>query len=217
MKRTLIPLCALVLVGGAIAAQQQYSLTINGKPSNMRPLEIGGKLYIPIEALKNTSVTVLVKNNVVDLRLPKVSGGADQQAAVEGKQGDWLFNGIWRFRVTGIQKQEGDRTGYKVDVELRNGSTYNQIALSGTGWNGITLVLADGTVVNAVSDAIDLRDAALDQGVGATPSIFFETSSASKPSKIILRLDPAGLAGTQMKYAVKDPSFRVLLGDDQAR
>src|SRR5438045_983495 len=80
--------------------------------------------------------------------------------------------------------------GWTVKVEIRNGSKFNGYAPSGTGWQGITLVTEDGTIVPAASDAPELRDTGLAQGAGNTQNLFFPTESADKPARIILRFDP---------------------------
>ena len=96
-----------------------------------------------------------------------------------------------------------------IDVELRNGTTANGVALAGTGWNGVTLVLEDGTVLSARSDAPELRDTPVNQGANLTATLVFETPSTSKPSRIILRLDPKGTENTGLSYKVANPTFRV--------
>jgi hypothetical protein len=51
-------------------------------------------------------------------------GGAKQRQAVEGCLNQWLFDGIWRFRVTKVApiNPDGMRPGYGVAVEVRNGT-----------------------------------------------------------------------------------------------
>ena len=96
-------------------------------------------------------------------------------------------------------------------MEIRNGTTLNGYSPGGTGWQGITLVLADGTSVAARSDAPELRDTGLNQGAGNQQTIVFESDSTSEPDRIILRFDPKGLEGTPLKFNTSEPSFRVHL------
>jgi hypothetical protein len=205
---------ALVAASTVALAAQSYKLIVNGKEAKTAPMFMNDKWYVPVDALKDAGVTVAIdkEKNTVSLRVPKnpAEGGANQQDGQEGKMGEWLFDGIWRFRVISVaKKEEADNPGYKVVVELKNGSKYTNISLAGTGWMGITLVLEDGNSIAAASDAVELRDAGLPQGAGITSTVIFDTDSAKRPDRVILRLDPKGLAGTDMKYTVANPSFRV--------
>ncbi len=210
------PLALGCVVGAAviIASQTTYKLVINGKDSKSGPIMVKDKLYVPIDALKAAGLSVTVDKSTVSIKFPKqtAEGGAYQQDGQEGKLGEWLFNGIWRLRVASFTKRE-DGPGYQAVIEIRNGSKYPGISLAGTGWNGITLALEDGNSVSATSDAVDLRDAGLAQGASFTGTVLFDTESASKPDRIILRLDPKGLAGTNMTYSVANPSFRISVKD----
>jgi hypothetical protein len=106
-----------------------------------------------------------------------------------------------------------DAKGWTVDLEIRNGTTINGYSPGGTGWQGLTLVLEDGTIVEAQSDAPDLRDAAINQSAGNRQKIRFETNSTSKPNRLILRFNPEGAKDTPIKYTIADPTFRVDLRD----
>ncbi len=212
-----MPLTLLALGLGmiAVAGQTAYKLVVNGKESKSQPIMVKDKLYVPVDALKEAGMIVSVEKNTVTLKFSKTDaqGGANQQDGQEGKMGEWLFNGIWRLKVNSLKKRDGS-PGYEAEIELKNGSKWQNISLAGTGWNGITLVLEDGTPVSAASDAVDLRDIGLAQGAGYTATVVFDSESTSKPDRIILRLDPRGLAGTEMKYSVANPSFRVSVRTD---
>jgi hypothetical protein len=209
--------CFLLMgVLAAAVAQQVLKLVINGKPSTLAPITVQGKTYIALDSLKAAGVTAQVKGGTIELTLPSrqtSDGGANQQGAVEGKAGEWLFNGIWRFRVILIEKADPATigAGWLVKVEIRNGSKFSGYAPSGTGWKGITLVTEDGNSIPAASDASDLRDMGLAQGAGNTQSVFFPTEAKSKPIRVILRFDPAGLQGTPagLRFTTSDPSFRI--------
>jgi len=201
---------ALLLFAAPAAALAYYgfetSIKVNGKAVPGTVLMVDGKSYVPVSALKAGGASVSVNGGVMSIDF--AAGGANQQAGVEGKVGEWLFNGIWRFRVNTLTKQT-DPAGWKADVEIRDGTTVNGYAPGGTGWQGITLVLDDGTSVPARSDAPELRDTGLNQGAGNPQTIYFDTDSASEPDRIILRFDPKGTEGTPLKFSTTDPSFRV--------
>ena len=204
----LTPLLLAVPVAAIAYAGYQASIKVNGKSVPGAVLVVEGKSYVPVSALKAAGATVSVTGGVMSIDF--ASGGANQQGGAEGKLGEWLFNGVWRFRVNSVTKQT-DPPGWKADVEIRNGTTSNGYAPGGTGWQGITLVLADGTSINARSDAPELRDTGLNQGAGNQQAIVFESDSTSEPDRIILRFDPKGVEGTPLKFNTTEPSFRVHL------
>jgi len=187
----------------------ENSIRVNGKSVPGSMVMVGGKPYIPLSALKAAGAKVVTANGVTSIEI-SAAGGANQQDGVEGKIGDWLYNGIWRFRVTNIAKQS-DPSGWTVAVEIKNGTNSNGYAPAGTGWQGVTLVLVDGTVVTARSDAPELRDSPINQAAGNKETLYFDTDSPSEPDRLILRFDPKGVEGTPLKFSVGDPSFRVHL------
>lgn len=210
MKKLFIwPVVGLVALCVA-ASIEVTKLKINGKAVGGKPLMINDRLYVPVSALKSAGMTASIDGDTLSLST-SAAGGANQQAGVEGGLGDWLFNGIWRFRVISVDKVEGDVSGWKAAVEIRNGSKFDGYSPGGTGWQGVTLVLEDGTSVPARSDAPDFRDLGLNQGAGNAQTLYFDTDSSSKPDRLILRFDPKGLEGTPLKFSVKDPTFRVSL------
>lgn len=206
-----IALCALVV---AQAVQRTYRLIINAKSQNTPAIVVGGKTYVPLDALRASGAGVSLSGSTLTLTLPGrpvAQGEANQNAAVEGCLNEWLFNGLWRFRVTGVQPSS-DPQGWKATVEVRNGSRADGLALAGTGWGGMRIILSDGNPVEVLSDAVDVRDQSFLQGAGKTITLAFPSEETSKtPSKLFLLLDPKGLAGTNLRYTVPDPSFRVRL------
>ena len=217
MKKFIAPLTILLIgISMAQAISKTISLVINGKPNTQKAIVINGKTYIPLEALKAGGASVSQSGSKLSLAFSApATGGANQNAAVEGCKGEWLFNGIWRIRVEKVTEGIDDmgQTYWNLDIQIRNGSNFENISLAGTGWKGIRIIRKNGNSVDAVSDAIDLRDVALIQGASKTAQVRFQSfdNAPSAPDKLILLLDPQGLAGTAMKYSVKDPSFRINL------
>lgn len=202
---------AAVLIGGVAWAAAGLKIVINGKQVDGEVLKVDGKMYVPVSALKAAGCGVTYDDKSLSINF--AAGGANQQNGVEGSIGDWLFDGIWRLQVKSIDRQtDADGTGgWKLVVEIRNGTKFDGYSPGGTGWQGATLVLADGTSVPSRSDSPDLRDQGLNQGAGNTQSLYFDTDSSSQPDRFILRFDPKGLEGTPLKFTVADPSFRVSL------
>lgn len=215
MKRGLVFFAVALAVCAVGVSLRAMKIRINGKLVAGEVMKVDDKLYVPVSALKAGGVRVAMDGETLSLRFPTqgAAGGTMQQAAVEGKIGEWLFNGIWRFQVKSIAKHtdEDGADGWKAVVEIRNGSKFDGYSPAGTGWQGVTIVLDDGNSVGARSDAPEMRDSGLNQGAGASYVLHFDTDSASKPDRLILRFDPKGVEGTPLKFTVADPSFRVSL------
>ncbi|HWA84352.1 MAG TPA: hypothetical protein VG820_12990, partial [Fimbriimonadaceae bacterium] len=134
---------------------------------------------------------------------------------------EWLFDGVWRFRVTSIKQIDGDPKGWNVDVELRNGTKADNIALGGTGFESLNLVLSDGTLVPPYN-ITDIRDVGFAQGAGKNLTLTFNVDDIGnrKPEKLLLLIKPEDDLVKYMRdsmkiaYTTKDPSFRVKLAGD---
>lgn len=203
-----------VLALGVVLAATNYRLVINGKAASTPAIVVGGKTYVPLEALKAAGVGVSVSGSTLSLTLPGAQGqgGANQVAALEGCVNEWLFNGIWRFRVLSLEPlPAGGRGGRKARVELRNGTTANGAALAGTGWQGLMLVLDDGNTLE--SQYVEMRDKPFAQGTGLVQeAVFYSDDTAKTPTKLLLLLDPKKMnTSLKIRYSVADPSFRVRL------
>ncbi|RIH83574.1 hypothetical protein Mterra_02231 [Calidithermus terrae] len=205
----------LVFALGLVWAATNYRLVINGKPASTPAIVVGGKTYVPLEALKAAGVGVSVSGSTLSLTLPGArqgQGGANQVAALEGCVNEWLFNGIWRFRVLSLEPlPAGGRGGWRAKVELRNGTTANGAALAGTGWQGLMLVLDDGNTLE--SQYVEMRDKPFAQGTGLVQeAVFYSDDTAKTPTKLLLLLDPKKMnTSLKIRYSVADPSFRVRL------
>lgn len=200
--------------GTAFGAGVSYSLVVNGQAVQDKAIVVGGKTYVPLEALKAAGVGVSVSGSTLSLTLPGAQGqgGANQVAALEGCVNEWLFNGIWRFRVLSLEPlPAGGRGGWKARVELRNGTTANGAALAGTGWQGLMLVLDDGNTLE--SQYVEMRDKPFAQGTGLVQeAVFYSDDTAKTPTKLLLLLDPKKMnTSLKIRYSVADPSFRVRL------
>ncbi len=205
--RRLFAFVSVACLGCMLAtAAFENHIKINGKAVPGEYVMVEGKQYVPVSALKAAGATFKTADGTLTIDFPVA--GSMQQGGLEGEIGDWLNNGVWRFRVVGISKTS---EGWKVDVEIRNATKVNGYAPGGTGWQGITVVLADGTVVGARSDAPELRDNPVNQSATDQQSLLFETDSASEPDRLILRFDPKGIEGTPLKFTTADPTFRVHL------
>lgn len=210
-KPVVLTISLLLALALAQAAQKTYRLLINGKAASTPAIVVGGKTYVPLEALKAAGVGVSLSGSTLSLTL-QGQGGANQVAALEGCMNEWLFNGIWRFRVLSLEPlPAGGRGGWRAKVELRNGTTANGAALAGTGWQGLMLVLDDGNTLE--SQYVEMRDKPFAQGTGLVQeAVFYSDDTAKTPTKLLLLLDPKKMnTSLKIRYSVADPSFRVRL------
>jgi len=214
--------CAsLVLIGvaTAVAIQAGLKLTINGKLVPGEPITVKGQTYIPVSAIKAAGGTIESKEGIMSISF-QVAGGANQVAALEGKVGDWLFNGIWRLRVIGVSNFDNGRPGWEVEVELRNGTKLDQIALGGTGYSSMSLVMADGTAITPYN--ITDLDRPLAQGGSVNVKMIFYDDKAllsNPPTKLLVRIEPDAATKGFLKsqgasYTAANPSFRINLKND---
>lgn len=210
---------AIAVIGAvvalAIGQAASFALNINGKAVAGKTMVSKGETYVPLSALKAAGVTATVKAGTLHLGL-NGDGGANQVKALEGGVGDWLFNGIWRFKVVSVSPNDDGRPGWKVEVELRNGTKLDAIQLGGTGFESLMLVMADGNAIKPYN--ITDIDRPISQGATAGVALVFydDEGNGRKPEKLILRIVPDEgtrnfLKNQGVAYTVGDPSFRINL------
>lgn len=203
MKRSITLVVGLGAGLVAIAmAQSALKLMINGKAATQSAIIYKGETYVPLKALQSAGVSSTLSGTTLSLSFPN-AGGANQMGANEGKTGDWLFNGIWRFRVASIEKLSGDRAGWKLQVELRNGTKSNEVALNNTGYVGLRLVLDNGNQIE-VDNPTDIRDNLIPQAGSKSAELMFYLPEGvtGNPDKLILILTPDADAAKYMKNAL---------------
>ncbi|HTQ11733.1 MAG TPA: hypothetical protein VMI31_16855 [Fimbriimonadaceae bacterium] len=216
MKHLWILAGGLALSALVVGAQSAYRIVINGKSVEGSAIVVKGQTYVPLKALQGAGVKASASGDTLSLTLSPM-GGANQNNGVEGGLNEWLFNGVWRFRVTSAAKS-ADGSSFVVGVELRNGTQTDQLALSGTGFDSLKLVLSDGTMLDPYN-ITDLRDKGLPQGGAVTVDLQFPMDSIGdkKPDRLLLILKPDDDLKKYMRdnlkasYSVPDPSFRVKL------
>lgn len=217
MKKPIIfGLVVLGIAASAFAIQANQKIVINGKAVAGKTVVVSGQTYVPVSALKAGGAVVTSKDNTLTITVTAL-GGANQLGAVEGGLNEWLFNGIWRFRVLAVSPLEGDRPGWKVDVELRNGTTADNMALDGTGFQSVQLVMEDQNILAAPYNITDFNRP-VGQGSTIKESLLYydDEGNGRKPIKMILRITPDDFTKSFLKrigatYSVPDPSFRINL------
>lgn len=217
-------LLTLLLLASAQAANTPVKLIVNGTTSATPALTINGKTYIPLETLKSLGIPYTVQNGVV---VVGVQGGSNQKVALQGCLNEWLFNGIWRIKVSNLQsiQKDANTPGWGLDIEVRNGSktTLNltDTGIDGTGM-GIHLAFSDSTTLGV--DPLDVQKLTfknLPQSASAKHQlkfyypIFTEAGLVEKPDTLLFDIDPARMGASVKKagasYTTPVPSFRVQL------
>lgn len=146
-------------------------------------------------------------------------GGSYQQNALSGCANQWVFNGVWRVRVTNISpitKAGVNYPGYAVTIQSRNGS-HQTASWAYTGVSDPSLILDDGTVLQQDTDSTiswhndSFKD--LPQSAGFTHTLNYYMDSAvatpPKPSKLLIEVDPKKAGSSAPKYTTATPSLRV--------
>ncbi len=224
MKRTLIALALAFAALASTGLAQEYSVVVDGVRSPVTAVTLNGVVYVPLQALTDVGVVATFDGGALSLTLPpKAAGGAGQRESVEGCLRQDLFNGVWRVRVTDVSPLTGDKPGWGVTVEVRNGSTTTLMptdaGVDGTG-EGIQLVLADGTILAADPyDVQELTFASLPQGGGLTHQLLFylpSGASLGQPDKFLFEFHADGIGFSEQQagvaFTVPNPSLRVRLG-----
>jgi hypothetical protein len=162
-----------------------------------------------------------------------VPGGAAQRQAVEGCLNQWLFDGIWRFRVTKVEPiNDGSRPGYGVAVEVRNGTKATLTPVyTGADAQAIQLQLEDGNTLDAkttttaalIAQKITYKEIIQAAGVAVELQFLGDALAApdslKKPVKLVFPIDPKMQRAhpNLPQYAKGDPSFRVNLTCDKSK
>lgn len=196
-----------VLGLGLALAATTYTVQWQGRTVPGNAIVQNGTTYVSSDALKAAGIAVTVKGRVVSLA---PVGGANQVAALEGCLNEWMFNGIWRVRVTDARPIPGDRHGRSYRFEFRNGTTTSGFAPSGTGWGGIQLALDSGTTVPA-ENVNEVSDPPYVAGGSHAQVINFYWDDPARTPQRLLVLFNANEMNTSMpvKFSVPDPSLRI--------
>lgn len=104
---------AFVLLAAASVAQAPgQKLILNGAVASTNVRVIGGQAYVPVaDVAKALGQNVAKIAGGYEIAAP---GGANRVGGLEGKVGDTVFNGAWRFKVTGVHEADGYSERYTV-------------------------------------------------------------------------------------------------------
>jgi hypothetical protein len=130
-------------------------------------------------------------------------GGSTQVAAQDGCMNQWMFNGVWRMRVTNVAFQPaGDHpNAWNVTMQWNNGTSYAGVAPMDTGKQDLVLALANGDTLTATDSTIgNLNQQQLDFHTFPQSGRFTYTQTFisrqtldqnNKPAKLLVTFDVA--------------------------
>ncbi|WP_110888495.1 hypothetical protein [Deinococcus yavapaiensis] len=207
-------LCSLVAAAGST-----YRVVTNGTVTTESAIVVDGKTYVPLTVLARLGVKSQLDGGILNLTSASTvtPGGANARVSLEGCLGQTLFNGVWRLTVKAVRPitRYGTYPGYGLTLEWKNGTTRSIDALN-TGVKSVTLVLADGTTLTS-EDIQSLLYKKLPQAAGTSLELPFYADAPkaanqfARPTKLLVEIDAAQAAASNVAYTTPTPSFRVLL------
>ncbi len=90
----------------ALAATAGQSLILNGKVASTDVRTINGVAYVKVGDVAKALGLIVVKRAGGGYELTRAGGAGQVEGAVQGKVGDLLFDGRWRFQVLSVQTVE---------------------------------------------------------------------------------------------------------------
>jgi len=125
-KRAAVALAALLMLGASVAAARDGAkLILNGKATAADVRTVNGSAYVRLSDVAKALGMVVVKRPD-GYELTK-AGGANQVEGLNGKLGDTLFDGRWRFTVLGVEtadsyaiKSTGEPYAYGQPVDFNS-------------------------------------------------------------------------------------------------
>ncbi len=140
-RRWAVP--ALLLVSGcaafALAQGSLKKLVLNGKVASTRLKMIDGTAYVPVADVALALGQPL--HTTADGYEISMPGGANQVNGLQGKLGDVVFDGTWRFQVTGVTEADRYQERYTAISPLEQKPGDNQ-----------KLILVDIVVKNGANE-----------------------------------------------------------------
>lgn len=106
----------IALAAAAWALPGALTVTVNGKPCAVAPIEKDGEVFVPVSALKAAGAEVAVNGEKMTVRFIPVPG-AVQIDAVEGGLDEWMTDGLYRIKVSNPRTEDNI---FKLDIEIRN-------------------------------------------------------------------------------------------------
>lgn len=147
---------------------------------------------------------------------PKAEGGSTQVSAQDGCMNQWMFNGVWRVRVTNVAfVPKGDKAnGWDVTMQWANGTKYPNVSPADTLKQELVLALKNGDTLTANDSSVGtLTEQTLDVHSFPASGQFTYTQhflsgdtldENNKPAKLLITFDVPKYrqmhAGSPMKF-----------------
>jgi hypothetical protein len=133
---------------------------------------------------------------------PPAEGGSTQVGAQSGCVNQWMFNGVWRVRVTNVafHPQDDGPVSWNVTMQWGNGTNITPLAPTDTLKKAMVLALANGdTLTTTDSTRAALNEQQLDFHSFPASGQFTYTQSFigpnldqnNKPAKLLITFDVA--------------------------
>lgn len=217
-------LACLLWAWAPVALAQGPHLDVNGRDLGQEVVEIDGRSYVSLDALRDAGMLVTPVDGGWSLLFgPPVTGGAGQLRALEGCAGTLLYNGVWRFQVERVERYvERSLRGWDVHVEIRNG-TDRTLAPRDLGFHplhdGIVLVLESGRVLTMGTGYVGQIQQQLlfrqrpPAASAATVFRFLDDGDDTDPVRLVVPVSPdvATFRSEGLAFETDAPSYRIRL------
>lgn len=152
----------------------------------------------------------------------QTQGGSTQARAQAGCMNQWMFNGVWRVRVTNVAPiPAGDVQGWNVTMQWANGTSFAGISPTDTVKQDLVLALANGDTLTATdSTRGSMNQQQLDFHTFPASGQFTYTQmfitqnfdANNKPAKLLVTFDVpkyrASHPGSEAKFwKLKTPAY----------
>ncbi len=157
--------CLPVYAAPKTASKAASKLVMNGKTASTKVKIVGGGAYVPLaDVARALGMVVVRRGDAYELKKP--GGASPIQGVTQGKIGDVLFDGKWRFQVLGLQmpaaftmKTPGE------DYDYANRSKFDSATRTFHPAPGYKLVVLQCRVTNAVNEKRTLWTAISDKRI----------------------------------------------------
>lgn len=191
--RRCLSLAPAALALCAALAARGDTLVMNGRTTSADVRTVGGSAYVKLSDMAKALGMVLVKRPG-GYELTK-AGGTDQvQAVTQGKVGDVLFDGQWRFQVKSVQTPDSYTTRTPgIDLRGISAIRYDENARLLRAAPGYKLVIVQCRVTNGQKSPqtfwlghSDVRNALTDTEGESYPPVGYDLEGAPTQSKSLL-------------------------------
>lgn len=203
-------LAGLAMAVSILPARAGETLVMNGKTASSDVRKIGGALYVKVADVARALGMMVVKRPDGRYEITKTGGANQVQGITQGKVGDVLFDGFWRFQVLSVSTPQSYTMKYSEDA---NNLHYDRDAHAVSSNNAqYEMVVVQCRMINAQKTAQtfwiaplpgerSINNALTDTDGGSYPPDAFDLEGTTSQSK---RLLPG--AGTNFAMLFRVPA-----------